>query len=195
MKIFILLALISSSVFAQTKLVTIDGTDFSYVGSLIYKHDNAKHGTDHDSNTFKLHVNYAQAIESQPNIMLRGAIKLERENTEQAGPDTTNSVTAIAAGAIVNFEEDTKNSMFAGGMVGLEYQVIDTGAQDESGNNIYVDGVFGKRWSLGEYSAANISYAPTFNLILRRYGGDIRKNLYTSNREIQFNFLKFDIFF
>ncbi len=196
MKLFIFLVLFSSTLFAQTtRLVTIDGTDLSYAGALIFKHDNAKHGSDHDTNSFKLNLNYAQTVDSSQKLMLRGAFKYNRDNVEQEGPDTTNSILALGAGVIYNLEDEIKDSMFLGGLVGMEYQVVDTGLQDESGSNFFMSGEFGKRWSLGQYSAANISYAPTFGVIFRRYGGDIRKNLYTSNREIIFNFLKFDIFF
>jgi hypothetical protein len=196
MKFLLLIALILPvSAFSQAKLVTIDGTDLSYVGLLAFKHDNAKSGSDTDTNTFKIHLNYAQALESNEKLMLRGAVKYSRENVDQQGPDSTNSTMGIGAGAIFNLEDEIKDSMFISGLLGMEYQVIDQAGEDESGTNFTIEAEFGKRWSMGQYSAANISYAPTFGILLRRYGGDIRKELYTNGREIKFNFLKFDIFF
>jgi len=53
----------------------------------------------------------------------------------------------------------------------------------------------GKRWDMGQYSVANISYAPTVSLQLKRYGGNIRNEYFTSGTDFRINFLKFDILF
>ena len=69
------------------------------------------------------------------------------------------------------------------------------GSGSESGLNVYTNLEAGKRWDLGSYSVANISYAPTISLNLKRYGGNIRDEYFTSSRDLRFNFLKFDILF
>ena len=66
---------------------------------------------------------------------------------------------------------------------------------DNSGFNFSLKLEGGKRFDLGQYSVANISYAPTIALTLKRYGGDIRDEFFKSSRELAFHFLKFDILF
>ena len=78
----------------------------------------------------------------------------------------------------------------------LKFYRYEIGNQDDqSGFNIFTDLEVGKRFDMGAYSVANISYAPSFSLTLKRYGGDIRDDYYRSGNEIKINFLKFDILF
>jgi hypothetical protein len=58
---------------------------------------------------------------------------------------------------------------------------------------LYFEG--GKRWDLGTYSVANISYSPSVDFKYTRYGGDIREEFFTSGTDFRINFLKFDILF
>jgi hypothetical protein len=98
---------------------------------------------------------------------------------------------------LYNLQPDNiKNSIMFGAMAGLERQTMElTSGKDYSGFNLFLNFEAGKRWDLGSYSSANISYAPTVSLNLKRYGGDIRDNNFTSTRDLRFNFLKFDILF
>jgi hypothetical protein len=128
--------------------------------------------------------------------MFKGVARIERNNLEQGG-DTTNSVYALSAGVVINHDaSDIKNSMFAGVLVGGEWETIDAqGQSDEKGLNIVFNAEAGKRWDMGNYAMANISYAPTFEFVFRRYGGGIRDEYYTSGTELKINFLKIDVLF
>ena len=84
----------------------------------------------------------------------------------------------------------------AGAVAGIERGTFQqAGGSKEAGFNLFLNLEAGKRWDLGSYSAANISYAPTVSLNLKRYGGDIRDTYFKSGRDLRFNFLKFDILF
>jgi hypothetical protein len=81
-------------------------------------------------------------------------------------------------------------------LLGIERATYDFGpTDDESGFNEFLLFEGGKRFDLGSYSVANISYAPTISLNLKRYGGDVRDHYFKSGNEVRFNFLKFDILF
>ena len=198
MKIVLIMAalLCVAAARAQDRIVSIDAFQLGYTGGLIFKNDNGKGSRkDREENTFKLNLNYAQKLQEYPQLMLKGVGRIERENVDQ-GDDATNSIWALSGGVILNLDEtDIKNSMFVGSQVGFEWQTIDDGRDDESGINFVLSVEAGKRWDMGSYSVANISYAPTFEALYRRYGGDIRDEFYTSGTELKFNFLKFDILF
>jgi hypothetical protein len=193
-----IVALVASLVAsAQTRIVSIDAFDLSYTGGLIFKHDEAKSKSvsDRDETTFRLNLNYAQNTEQYIGLMWKGEFHWNREDVDYGG-DTLESSFGVSGGLLYNFlADDIKNSIFAGLQGGIERMTIDDSTKDESGFNLYVKGEAGKRWDLGHYSAANITYAPTVALTLKRYGGDIRDNFFKSGNEIKLNFLKFDILF
>ena len=84
----------------------------------------------------------------------------------------------------------------AGAMIGMERETKEiVSGKDKTGFNFFLNLEAGKRWDLGSYSSANISFAPTISFNLKRYGGTIRDDYFTSAREFRFNFLKFDILF
>ena len=198
MRILVVLAalLCVAAARAQDRIVSINAFELGYTGGLMFKNDNGKGGTkDREANEFKLNLNFAQKLADYPQMMFKGIARIERSHVDQ-GSDTTNSIWALSGGVLFNHDAaDIKNSMFAGAQVGFEWQTIDTGADDESGINITLGVEAGKRWDMGSYSVANISYAPSIEALYRRYGGDIRDEFYTSGTELKFNFLKFDILF
>ena len=198
MRILVILAalLCVAAAKAQDRIVSIDAFQLGYTGGLIIKRDNGKGSTDdRRGSEFKLNLNYAQSLPETPQMMIKGVARIERDVVDQ-GTEYNNSIWALSGGVLLNHDAaDVKNSMFAGAQVGLEWETIDSGSDDESGLNITLGVEAGKRWDMGSYSVANISYAPSLELMYRRYGGDIRDEFYTSGTEVKFNFLKFDILF
>jgi len=198
MRILVILAalLCVAAARAQDRIVSIDAGQLSYAGALVFKNDKGKGSTkDRESNEFKLNLNYAQKLADYPQMMIKGIGRIERNDVDQ-GADATNSIWALSGGILFNHDAaDIKNSMFAGAQVGFEWETIDNYTDDESGLNLTLGVEAGKRWDMGSYSVANISYAPSFELMYRRYGGDIRDEFYTSGTEVRLNFLKFDILF
>jgi hypothetical protein len=198
MKLLVLVFALLTSVIAsaQTKLVSIDAFDLAYSGGLLIKNDNSK-GPDREETTFRFNLNYAQSIEQYVGLMWKVRGFINRQDVDQGSNDYTEFRWGAAGGFLYNFQaENIKESFFAGALVGLERATYEIGsADDESGFNIFTDLEFGKRFDLGQYSIANISYAPTFSITLKRYGGDIRDEYYKSGSEIKINFLKFDILF
>jgi hypothetical protein len=188
----------SFSSMAQTRVVSIDAFDYSYSGGLSFKHDEGKGSTDDkDSTTFKFNLNYAQNWPEYVGVMWKAQAYWNRESVDQRSNDTLNSTFGVVGGVLYNFNPDNmKNSFMVGAGLGIERQTIEeSSGNDESGFNFSLNFEGGKRWDLGSYSSANISYAPTVSFHWKRYGGGIRDDLYTSSRDLRFNFLKFDILF
>lgn len=197
MKFLLALVLLVSSVIAsaQSRIVTIDAFDLSYTGGLLIKSDSGK-GPDRDETTFRLNLNYAQNLQQYVGLMWKAKAFINREDVEYGG-DSLNSTWGAAGGLLYNLQaENIKESFFLGALIGVERMTIEANDEDDqSGFNIFTDLEFGKRFDLGQYSVANISYAPTFGLTFKRYGGDIRDDYFRSGNEIKINFLKFDILF
>jgi hypothetical protein len=181
---------------AQSRIVSIDAFDLSYTGGLLIKTDNGK-GADRDTNAFKINLNYAQNWGDYVGLMWKAKVFINRTEVDFGSNDVVESSWGGAAGFLYNFQSDNiKESFFAGALVGIERAVYEYGSEDdEAGFNFFTDLEVGKRFDLGQYSSANISYAPSFNLNLKRYGGDIRDNYFKSGNEIRINFLKFDVLF
>lgn len=198
MKLLIALVVLASSslAVAQSRIVSIDAFDLSYTGGLLIKSDNAK-GSDRDETTFALNLNYAQNLEQYVGLMWKAKAYIHREDVDYGVNDYKETRWGGAGGLLYNFQsEDIKNSMYAGALIGIERANYEVGtASDKSGFNIFTDLEGGKRWDMGQYSAANISYSPSLAITLKRYGGDIRDRYYKSGNEIKINFLKFDILF
>lgn len=194
--VVLLVSMFSLMSYAQTKIVSIDAFDMAYSGGLSFKH---YEGSDHDRDetTFKFNLNYAQNFEQYVGLMWKAQAYWNRVDVDFGGNDSLASELGLGGGILYNFQaDDIKNSMMVGALVGLERATYEfPGADDKSGFNMYLNLEFGKRWDLGAYSVANISYAPTVSLNLKRYGGDIRDEYFTSSRDLRFNFLKFDILF
>jgi hypothetical protein len=189
--------MLSVAAFAQTKVISIDAFDYAYSGGLSFKHEEGKKLSDRDTTTFKFNLNYAQNLPEYVGLMWKAQAYWNRENIDFGSADTLNSTFGAAGGVLYNFQpENMKNSIMAGAMVGIERQTMElSSGNDQSGFNLFLNLEAGKRWDLGSYSTANISYAPTVSLNLKRYGGDIRDENFTSTRDLRFNFLKFDILF
>ncbi len=181
---------------AQDRLVSIDAFDLGYAGGLLFQNDDGADRKDRNANDFRLRLNYAQKMpEWHEALMLKGIVRVERRH-EDAEADTTNSVWAASGGALYNFDPaDTKNSAFVGGQFGLEWMTIEDAADEDSGINMVFSVEGGKRWDMGEFASAMISYAPSIEAAYRRYGGDIRETFYKSGTEFKLSFLKFDIMF
>lgn len=199
MKLLVAVLLLVSSVVAsaQTRIVSIDAFDLSYTGGISLKSDNAAKGSDRDVTTFKFNLNYAQNLPQYAGLMWKARFYFNREEVDWGAGDSESSAFGGAGGLIYNFSpENIKNSIMVGAMVGLERATYEYGnSDDESGFNWFLDLEAGKRWDLGQYSVANISYAPTISLNLKRYGGDIRDDYFKNGSELKLNFLKFDILF
>lgn len=197
MKFFVVLILLVSSMAAsaQKRIVSIDAFDLSYTGGLVFRSDNGKGSyPDNDETNLRLNLNFAQVMEQYPQLMWKGEFHWNRVTKDD--PDTEASVFGVAGGVLFNLDaNDIKNTVFAGGAIGLERMTIDDGMDDESGFNLIFKVEGGKRWDMGQYAQTNISYAPTIALEFRRYGGGIRDEFYTNGHEIKLNFLKFDILF
>lgn len=198
----LLLALVISTLsfasLAQTRIVSVDAFDMAYTGGLSFKHNEGKRSsTDNDTTVFKVNLNYAQAMEEYVGLMWKAQLYWNREEVDFKGGDSLSSEFGAGAGFLYNFQaEDIKNSFMASALVGLERATYELGgSDDESGFNMLLTLEGGKRFDLGQYSVANISYAPTVSVQLKRYGGDIRDTYYKNSRDIRFNFLKFDILF
>ncbi|GEM_PF-1204814 len=188
---------VSSFAFAQSRIITVDAFDLAYSGGLKFSHDKAASGgEDRDTSNFRLNLNYAQNWDQYVGVMWKGEVHFNREDVDFKNRDSLQSEFGVAGGAIYNFNaEDIKNSYMASAMVGIERMTIKYGSDDNSGFNFSLKLEGGKRFDLGRYSIANISYAPTVSLTLKRYGGDIRDEFFKSHSDIAFNFLKFDILF
>ena len=183
---------------AQTKIVSVDAFDKAYSGGLSFKHNEGKRSrNDNDTTTFRFNVNYAQALPEYVGLMWKAQAYWNREEVDYKGGDSLTSEFGAGAGLLYNFQaEDIKNSFMASALVGLERATYEIGGEDdESGFNMLLTLEAGKRFDLGSYSVANLSYAPTISVQLKRYGGDIRDTYYKNSRDIRFNFLKFDILF
>jgi hypothetical protein len=194
--IALLLMCLANFSLAQSRIVSIDAFDFSYTGGLLIKSDDGK-GPDRDETNFRLNLNYAQNWDKYVGLMWKAKAFINREEIEYGAHDSLETRWGGAGGFLYNFDaEDIKNSIFASTLVGIERATYEIGSDDdESGFNVFVDFEGGKRWDLGQYAAANISYAPSVSLTLKRYGGDIRNAYYKSGTEFKINFLKFDILF
>jgi hypothetical protein len=194
--VVLLVSMFSIVSYAQTKIVSIDAFDMAYSGGLSFKHHEGS-DSDRDDTTFKFNLNYAQNLEQYVGLMWKAQAYWNRVDVDFGSNDSLASEFGLGGGILYNFQaDDIKNSFMAGALVGLERATYEyPGADDKSGFNMFLTLEFGKRWDLGAYSVANISYAPTVSLNLKRYGGDIRDEYYTSSRDLRFNFLKFDILF
>ncbi len=194
--IALIVLVVSASAFAQKRIISVDAYDLAYSSGLSFKHDSGK-GPDRDTTDFRLNLNFAQSIEQYVGLMWKAQVNFNREDVDFGGLDTFYSSYGVAGGLLYNFQpEDVKNSFLAGGSVGIERATYEYGSSDdESGFNMFMQFEGGKRWDLGSYSVANISYAPTVLVQFKRYGGDIRDEYFKSGNEIRFNFLKFDVLF
>lgn len=195
--LLILMSLIfASSAFAQKRIVSVDAFDLAYSGGLAFRHDNGKRN-DRNESEFRLKLNYAQNWEEYVGLMWKAQVNFDRLNRDFGAADTFESRYGIAGGFLYNFDaEEVKNSFFTGVLLGIERATLDfAGVKEKSGFNIFTTLEAGKRWDLGKYSVANISYAPSVSLTLKRYGGGLRDDYYKSGNEIRFNFLKFDVLF
>jgi hypothetical protein len=194
--IALIVLVVSASAFAQKRIVSVDAYDLAYSSGLSFKHDNGK-GADRDTTNFRLNLNFAQSIEQYVGLMWRAQLNFNREDVDFGANDAFSSSYGVAGGVLYNFQaEDIKNSFLVGAGVGVERATYEYGtSDDESGFNMFMQFEAGKRWDLGSYSVANISYAPTVSALFKRYGGDIRDEYFKSGNEIRFNFLKFDVLF
>jgi len=198
MKLLLAAVLITFSVssFSQTRIVSVDAFDMAYSGGLSFKHDEGK-DDDRDTTTFKFNLNFAQNWEQYIGLMWKAQLYWNRTDVDFGNNDALASEFGAAGGFLYNFQaDDVKNSIMAGFLAGIERATYEfPGSDDKSGFNLFLNLEAGKRWDMGTYSAANITYAPTISLNLKRYGGDIREKYFTSSRDLRFNFLKFDILF
>jgi hypothetical protein len=192
----LIISALSMAAVAQTKIVSVDAFDMAYTGGLSFKHNEGKK-EDNDTTTFRFNLNYAQAMPEYVGLMWKAQLYWNREEVDFKGGDSLQSEFGIGGGFLYNFQaEDIKNSFMASALVGLERATYELGGNDdESGFNMLLTLEGGKRFDLGSYSVANLSYAPTVSVQLKRYGGDIRDTYYKNSRDIRFNFLKFDILF
>lgn len=194
MKFLIALIMLVASVtaFAQKRIVSIDAFDLNYTAGLMFSDKSGDH--DEDSTTLRVNLNYAQVIAQYPQLMWRGEFHWNRYEDDEN--DELISAFGVAGGIIFNLQEnDIKNSAFGGASIGLERMAIEQGRDDEDGFNWSLKFEGGKRWDMGSYSATNISYAPTIEIEIKRYGGGIRDEFYKRGTDIKLNFLKFDILF
>lgn len=198
MKLLIALIVMASTsfAFAQKRIVSVDAFDLAYSSGLSFRHDNGKRA-DRDTTTFRLNLNYAQNIEEYVGLMWKAQLNFNRVDVDFGSNDAFESAYGVTGGLLYNLDaEDVKNSIFFGAGVGVERYTVEIGsADDESGFNLLAQFEGGKRFDLGTYSVANISYAPTVSVLFKRYGGDIRKEYFRSGNEVRFNFLKFDVLF
>ena len=179
--IAIIAMVMSTAVFAQKRVVSVDAFDLAYSSGLSFKHDSGK-GPDRDRSTFRLNLNYAQLVEQYVGLMWKAQLNFNRVDEDYGRADSFESAYGVAGGFLYNFQaEDIKNSVLAGATVGVERMTVEYGsADDESGFNLFMQLEAGKRFDLGSYSVANISYAPTVSVLFKRYGGDIRDEYFKS---------------
>ncbi len=194
--IALIVLVVSASAFAQKRIVSVDAYDLAYSSGLSFKHDSGK-GPDRDTTDFRLNLNFAQSIDQYVGLMWKAQVNFNRQDVDFGSSDAFASSYGVAGGFLYNFQpEDIKNSFLAGAGVGIERATYEYGSSDdESGFNMFMQFEGGKRWDLGAYSVANISYAPTVSVLFKRYGGGIRDEYFKSGNEIRFNFLKFDVLF
>lgn len=194
--IALIVMVLSTAAFAQKRIVSVDAFDLAYSSGLAFRHDNGK-DEDRDMTTFRLNLNYAQNLEEYVGLMWRAQVNFNRVDIDYGRNDRFESSYGFAGGLLYNFNaEDIKNSFMAGINVGIERMTVEYEPQDdEAGFNIFTVLEAGKRFDLGAYSVANISYAPTVQVEFKRYGGDIRDEYFKSGNEVRFNFLKFDVLF
>lgn len=192
--LFTLIAAFGAS--AQSRIISIDAFDLSYTGGLSFMHHNSP-GPDRDETNFRFNLNYAQNLPEYVGLMWKAKAYINRTDVNWGNNDSLETAYGVAGGFLYNIDaENIKNSIFAGLMLGLEratYEFNDM--NDKSGFNVSALAEAGKRWDLGQYSVANISYAPSVSLELKRYGGSIRKDYFKNSQELRLNFLKFDILF
>jgi len=189
--------MLSAVVMAESRIVSIDAFDMAYTGGLSFKHDNSK-SRDRDVSTLRLNLNYAQELPQYPGLMWKAKVNINRENVDHGAADSFSSAYGAAGGVLYNVNpEDLKNSFMVSALAGLEYATYEyaTASDDDSGINMFLEVEGGKRFDMGQYSVASISYAPTISVNLKRYGGDLRDHYFTNGSEIKLNFLKFDILF
>jgi hypothetical protein len=198
MKSLVLLLALVASVqgFAQTRVVSVDAFDLAYSGGLSFRKDSGR-GPDRDSTNFRLNLNYAQNFEQLVGVMWKASARINRFTEDYSSYDRKESSFGVTGGLLFNFSpEDIKNSGLIGASVLVEHATFELGnTDDESGVNFGMILEAGKRFDLGAYSVANISYAPTVSFEFKRYGGDIRDNYFKSMNDLRFNFLKFDVLF
>lgn len=198
MKVLVLLMslLVAGSSFAQSKLVSVDAFDLSYVGGLAFRHDDGKRSNRHETD-FRLKLNYAQNWEEYVGLMWKAQINFDRLNRNFGSSDVFESTFGLSGGFLYNFAaDDIKNSFYTGLLVGAERATYEyPGVKEKSGYNLFFTAEGGKRWDLGRFSVANISYAPSVSFTFKRYGGGIRDDYFKRGNELRFNFLKFDILF
>lgn len=194
--ILIVSLFLTCSAFAQSRIVSLDAYDFSYVGGLVFRHDNGKNANRNETD-FRLKLNYAQSMEEYVGVMWKVAVDFERLNRDFGSSDSFQSSYGLRGGFLFNFDaEKIKDSFFTGVMVGAERMTLDyPGVKSKSGFNVLLDLEAGKRWDLGQYSVANISYAPSVAVAFKRYGGGLRDDYFKNGNEVRFNYLKFDILF
>ena len=194
----VILALVASvQAFSQTRIVSIDAYDLAYSGGLSFRNDDAKKGSDRETTNFRLNLNYAQNIEQAVGLMWKVSAHFNRNHVDYGAYDSKESNVGATGGILYNFQHaDIKNSWLIGAGVLVEHATYEIGAgDDESGLNLGLNFEGGKRFDLGSYSVANISYAPTVSFGFKRYGGDIRKEYFKSGNDLRLNFLKFDVLF
>lgn len=181
---------------AQSRIVSVDAFDLAYSGGLNFSNRDAK-GPNRNESQFRLNLNFAQNIEQYVGLMWKAQLNFNRQDVDWGSQDAFESSYGVAGGMLYNFNaEDIKNSALVGAMLGIERATYEYGDEDDqSGFNFFVQFEAGKRFDLGKYSVANISYAPTVSLNLKRYGGDIRDDYFRSGSDLRFNFLKFDVLF
>lgn len=197
MKILLAIIVLATSVvsYAQSRIVSIDAFDLNYTGGLLIKTDKGE-SPKREETTFRLNVNYAQALPQYIGLMWKAKVFFNREDVDWGG-DSLNTAWGAAGGLLYNFQaENIKESFYIGGLVGIERATIEALSRDDkSGFNFFLDLEAGKRFDLGQYSIASIAYSPSLAITLKRYGGDLRDEYFRTGNEIKINFLKFDILF
>lgn len=186
----------SLAVSAQSRIVSVDAYDLAYSGGMSFTNRDAK-GPNRNESNFRLNLNFAQNIDQYVGLMWKAQVNFNRQDIDWGRQDSFESSYGVGGGILYNFDaEDIKNSALLGAMIGIERATYEYGsADDESGFNFYVQFEAGKRFDLGKYSVANISYAPTVSFNVKRYGGDVRDDYFRSSTDLRFNFLKFDVLF
>ena len=194
--VLILALVVAIPAFAQTRVVSVDAYDLAYSGGLAFRKDSGK-GPDRDSTNFRLNLNYAQNFEQLVGVMWKVSARVNRFHEDYSSFDRKESNFGVTGGLLYNFSaDDVKNSALMGASVLVEHATFELGnGDDESGVNFGMILEAGKRFDLGAYSVANISYAPTVSFEFKRYGGDIREKYFKSMNDLRFNFLKFDVLF